>query len=77
MSALPHSYEVILSGDSSPYATLSTADIPLLRSAPPENFGGPGDAWSPEHLLLAAVESCFMFTLPCGRSGVQVRFSRA
>lgn len=62
MSALPHLYEVTLSGDTSPYATLSTAGIPSLRSAPPENFGGPGDAWSPEHLLLAAVESCFMFT---------------
>jgi organic hydroperoxide reductase OsmC/OhrA len=62
MSALPHSYEVTLSGDTSPYATLSTANIPSLRSAPPKNFDGPGDAWSPEHLLLAAVQSCFMFT---------------
>ena len=33
-----------------------------MRSAPPKDFGGPGDAWSPEHLLLASVETCFMFT---------------
>ena len=33
-----------------------------MRSAPPKDFDGPGDAWSPEHLLLASVESCFMFT---------------
>ena len=33
-----------------------------LRSAPPKEFDGPGDAWSPEQLLLAAVETCFLFT---------------
>ena len=44
------------------YATLSTGGVPALRSAPPKDFDGPGDAWSPEHLLLAAVETCFMFT---------------
>ena len=36
--------------------------MPPLRSAPPKDYDGPGDAWSPEHLLLAAVETCFMFT---------------
>ena len=36
--------------------------MPALRSAPPKDFDGPGDAWSPEHLLLASVETCFMFT---------------
>jgi organic hydroperoxide reductase OsmC/OhrA len=40
-----------------------TADgLPDLRSAPPLDFDGPGDAWRPEHLLLAAVETCFLFT---------------
>ena len=33
-----------------------------MRSAPPKDFGGPGDAWSPEHLLLASVATCFIFT---------------
>jgi len=33
-----------------------------LRSAPPKEYDGPGDAWSPEHLLLASVETCLMFT---------------
>jgi peroxiredoxin-like protein len=26
------------------------------------DFDGPGDAWSPEQLLLAAVEACFLLT---------------
>jgi peroxiredoxin-like protein len=33
-----------------------------LRSAPPKDVDGPGDAWGPEHLLLAAVATCFIFT---------------
>ena len=33
-----------------------------MRSAPPKDFGGPGDVWSPEHLLLASVATCFIFT---------------
>jgi organic hydroperoxide reductase OsmC/OhrA len=60
---LPHRYDVRLSGGPNGYATVSTAGVPDLRSAPPLDFDGPGDAWSPEHLLLAAVETCFLFTL--------------
>ena len=62
MKPLPHQYEVALSGDPKGYATLLAGGMPPLRSAPPKDYDGPGDAWSPEHLLLAAVETCFMFT---------------
>ena len=62
MKPLPHMYEVALSSGPHGYATLLTVGVPPLRSAPPKDFDGPGDAWSPEHLLLAAVETCFMFT---------------
>jgi len=62
MKPLPHMYEVGLSSGPNGYATLLTVGVPPLRSAPPKDFDGPGDAWSPEHLLLAAVETCFMFT---------------
>ena len=63
MKPLPHHYEVQLSGGPSGYAQLSATGLPGLRTAPPEDFGGPGDAWSPEHLLLASVQACFLFTL--------------
>jgi organic hydroperoxide reductase OsmC/OhrA len=33
-----------------------------LRSLPPPAFGGPGDRWSPETLLVAAVADCFTLT---------------
>lgn len=62
MKPLPHLYEVTLSGGPTGYAKLLACGVPSLRSAPPKDFDGPGDAWSPEYLLLAAVEACFMFT---------------
>lgn len=63
MKPLPRRYDVRLTGGPAGYATLSTPGVPELKSAPPLEYDGPGDAWSPEHLLLAAVETCFLFTL--------------
>lgn len=63
MKPLPHHYAVRLAGRTGERATLSVCGLPLLRAAPPIDFGGPGDQWSPEHLLLAAVEACYLFTL--------------
>ena len=63
MKPLPHLYDVALRGGPDGYATVSTEGPPELRTAPPVDFDGPGDAWSPEHLLMAAVETCFLFTL--------------
>jgi peroxiredoxin-like protein len=33
-----------------------------FTSAPPEHFDGPGNLWSPETLLVAAVADCFALT---------------
>ena len=63
MQPFPHHYDVRLVGGSSGYAQLATPGAPPLAAAPPPQFDGPGDAWSPEHLLLASVEACFLFTL--------------
>lgn len=62
MKPLPHDYEVYLTGGPQGYATNSAAGLADLTTAPPSEYDGPGDAWSPEHLLLAAVSSCFLFT---------------
>jgi peroxiredoxin-like protein len=75
MKPLPHRYEVHLTGSQSGYAELNVPAIPLLRTAPPPEYDGPGDAWSPEHLLLAAVESCFIFTLRAVARMSQVEFA--
>lgn len=62
MKPLPHDYDVDLGGGPQGYATMSAAGLPDLTTAPPREYDGPGDAWSPEHLLLASVSSCFLFT---------------
>ncbi len=63
MKPLPHHYEVHLTGGRSGYALLSSPGVPELRAAAPTDYDGPGDAWSPEHLLLGAVQACFLLTL--------------
>jgi peroxiredoxin-like protein len=62
MKPLPHRYAARIAGGPEGYATLSSVGLPELRTAPPLDFDGPGDAWSPEQLLLAAVEACFLLT---------------
>jgi len=63
MEPLPHHYRVALEGQDGGQASVSVDGIAPLRMAPPVQYGGPGNLWSPEHLLLAAVEACFLFTL--------------
>lgn len=75
MKPLPHHYNVRLSSGPLGYATLSLDGAPDLHSAPPLEFDGPGDAWGPEHLLLAAVGTCFVFTLRALAQASKVEFS--
>jgi organic hydroperoxide reductase OsmC/OhrA len=62
MHDFPHQYSVIASGDAEHDIALEADRLPILRSAPPAEFGGPGDRWSPETLLVAAVADCFVLT---------------
>jgi organic hydroperoxide reductase OsmC/OhrA len=41
---------------------LNSKGLSPLASLPPEQFGGPGDHWSPESLLVAALADCFILT---------------
>jgi organic hydroperoxide reductase OsmC/OhrA len=60
MKPFPHQYAVELSGGPGGYARVSSTGLPELQVAAPTAFDGPGDAWSPEHLLLASVETCLL-----------------
>jgi peroxiredoxin-like protein len=62
MKPFPHRYTARIAGGAGAYATLSSPGVPDLRTAAPLDFDGPGDAWSPEQLLLAAVQACFLLT---------------
>jgi peroxiredoxin-like protein len=74
MTPLPHRYAVDLSGGPAGYARLGADALPDIRIAPPVQYGGPGDAWTPEHLLLASVEACFLFTFRAVAKAARVTF---
>jgi organic hydroperoxide reductase OsmC/OhrA len=62
MQDFPHFYPVSASADSTSTVTLSTPGTHSLESAGPAEFGGPGDRWSPETLLVAAVADCLILS---------------
>jgi peroxiredoxin-like protein len=62
MQSLPHHYAVVASGTAEGAVALASEGLPSLASAPPAEFGGPGDHWSPETLLVAAIADCFVLT---------------
>ncbi|MGE0114987.1 MAG: OsmC family protein [Steroidobacteraceae bacterium] len=41
---------------------MTVPNLPTLNTSPPLEFDGPGDQWSPESLLCAAVADCFILT---------------
>jgi organic hydroperoxide reductase OsmC/OhrA len=62
MKAFPHEYFVTIVSSPQRDVYLSADRLPMLQSAAPLEFGGPGDRWSPETLLVAAVGDCFAIT---------------
>jgi organic hydroperoxide reductase OsmC/OhrA len=62
MHPYPHRYTVSATGSVSGLVTLSATGLPQITSAPPVEFDGPGDQWSPESLLCAALADCFLLT---------------
>jgi organic hydroperoxide reductase OsmC/OhrA len=59
----PHRYQVNATAEPNGEVLLLTDGPPRpLKSLPPPAFGGPGDRWSPETLLVAAVVDCFALT---------------
>jgi organic hydroperoxide reductase OsmC/OhrA len=67
-------YGTSVTWDGGARGVCSAPGRPDLHVAPPAEFGGPGDAWSPEELLVASVNACAMatFLYYAGRSGVDL-----
>ena len=62
MQDFPHQYRVSAGAKSSGNVVLSSDGVADLPSAAPAEFGGPGDQWSPESLLVASVADCFILS---------------
>ena len=62
VQTLPHSYIVTGVGTPDSDPDIFSDRLPVLRTALPAEFGGTGEQWSPETLLVAAVADCFLLT---------------
>lgn len=62
MQPFPHQYEITAHTATVGEVELRGERLPPLRSASPAEFDGPGDRWSPETLLVAAVGDCLILT---------------
>jgi organic hydroperoxide reductase OsmC/OhrA len=90
MHDFPHRYHVSAATETAGNVVLSSSGIPDLVSNAPAEFDGPGDRWSPETLLVAAVADCFILSfraiarasrfdwesLTCGVDGTLDRIDR-
>jgi organic hydroperoxide reductase OsmC/OhrA len=62
MHPYPHLYTVQAEATPEGDVPVTSASLPALTTAPPAEFDGPGDRWSPETLLIAAVADCFLLS---------------
>jgi organic hydroperoxide reductase OsmC/OhrA len=62
MQPFPHAYTITAVGSADGDIELFTDRVEQLRSAAPAEFGGPGDRWSPETLLVGALGDCLVLT---------------
>ncbi len=62
MQDLPHQYHVQAQGKPAENLDVCVENVPKLTVAPPAQFGGPGDEWSPEDLFMASIASCFILS---------------
>ena len=62
MKPLPHHYSVSARAAAEGSVELMAPGLPRIDSAPPAEYDGPGDQWSPESLLMAAIVDCFVLT---------------
>jgi organic hydroperoxide reductase OsmC/OhrA len=62
MHEFPHHYVVEASASVDSNVGLTSPGLASIETAGPAEFGGPGDLWSPETLLVASVADCFILS---------------
>jgi organic hydroperoxide reductase OsmC/OhrA len=62
MHPFPHRYHVAARAVPEGEVVVSSDGLEPIATLPPVEFDGPGDRWSPETLLLAALVDCYSLT---------------
>ena len=76
MHPFPHLYTVSASATASGAVTLESPGVAALASDAPAEFDGPGDKWSPETLLTAALVDCFVLSFRAVAGASRFEWSR-
>jgi organic hydroperoxide reductase OsmC/OhrA len=71
-----HHYESTVEWTEHRRGTLMAPQRPTILTGAPPEFGGTDDVWSPEHLCVAAVNSCVMLTFIAIAANSKVAFRR-
>jgi uncharacterized OsmC-like protein len=58
----PHRYRAAASAEGESLVPMTSPGLPDIDTAPPPEFGGPGDKWSPETLFVSTVSTCLILT---------------
>ena len=59
---MAHQYSATASANPESLVTLEVEGLASIESGPPKEFGGSGEQWSPEDLLVSAVADCFILS---------------
>jgi len=62
MQDYPHRYKAAARGGIDGVIDTSSPGLENIPAMAPPEFDGPGDKWSPETMLVAAVANCFILT---------------
>jgi organic hydroperoxide reductase OsmC/OhrA len=62
MQEYPHLYAATARGGAEGVIDTGSPGLESIGVMAPAEFGGPGDRWSPETLLVASVANCFILT---------------
>lgn len=62
MHPFPHRYVARAVAGSEAEVMIEGDGLPTLRTTLPAEFGGPGNLWSPETLLVASIADCYVLT---------------
>ena len=72
----PHFYSARAEVKADNDVVVTSGGVPPLTTAPPPEFGGPGNHWSPETLAVAAVADCLSLTFKAVAKTVSFAYSR-
>lgn len=61
MHEFPHHYHASATNNGE-FVNVSSPGLAPLETAGPAEFDGPGDRWSPETMLTAAIANCYILT---------------